>query len=1126
MASGTITGGDLSSPKSLGITLSANQYPTYISFNDIKQGGAYWRNNNTRSQQTINIYLCDSAGNNRIYLFSVTAAADSSAVTPKEATITGATALAGKALYIVATGDTTYLQLRNNSSVTVNTATLNYSVSITAGTGGTATVSKASAAPGETITVVVNPSSGYKANTPTASGITFTNAGTNTWTFTMPSGNVSISATFSKINYTVSKTASPAAGGTVTLSKTTAQIGDEITITATPATGYRVKSIVTNPSRMITNNKFTMPASNVAVTVTFEKITYTITLSADAGSLVTVTGQAQYGDQVSISINAANGYRIKSTTTSPNVTISNGKFTMPASNLTITVTSEKVSYAVTKSISPSGGGTVSLSKTSATMDEQITITATPASGYKVKTITATANIYGGQNITITNNKFTMPAADVQVSVTFEKISYTVSKTVTPSGSGTVSLSKTSATIGDEITVTATPATGYKLKSIVTSPARTVTNNKFTMPAGNVTVTVTFEKISYTITKTVTPSGAGTVTTSKASANFGDTITVSQTPASGYYFDGWETTPANLISSGQFTMPAQNVTVKAKYLKRSTASVNTKTLTSNGTVRLTISPDNAAYRHKYKLSFGTGMDSGWVSVAANTTEINISVPDSWAAAIPNATSKSGGTLQVQTYKSNNTTLIGTYEITGFTYNVRSGLVPTLSDITKSIARTIGGTTYANVGSYYVQGKCGVRIQATAAGVQSSTITKIECTLSGYSGSSYNKTVNNNTSLDYTTGLLNIKGTITITVKATDSRGRTATKTTTITVTAYTKPSGTLNVYRVDSGGQTDVLGTYAKYSKTNTYTQVGSNSLTVTLISQNVQASNPAASGDLLPNNRQTFDRLTEYNIQLKLQDAFETVYVTKKLPTARFIIYVDHNGDRMAFMKAANTALSKNGKDTVLEFADTAQMYIGAEMLEEYVAHNLVAKQLGSGDDANTLPGGIYYVSTNVSNVPSDYGCLICGRRNAGQAVFQLFISNAGTGGIFYRDYTGNPASWHTWKKIIGSSTEERTLTTVNYGETSYVKYWKSGDTVTVFVSYKESDGDIGTWDAKTIATLPAGFRPANQVWAAAVNDRGADDGTYIYVGTDGAVKIGTRYNQFNTSGGVANGSICFGAAN
>lgn len=878
------------SPVSIGVTMPANTYPNgSVSFDNIADGAAYWRNNSPDYNRTIELYLCDSEGNNRVWLFTVALGPNGSNTTIKNANISGATGLVGKALYLIATGDASVVELRRQTTITLDTAYYQFHIAKNATTNGSFTVDKEYAIPGETVTITASPNSGYKANTPTGSpAVTMSSAGTNKWSFTMPASDVTITQGFSKINYTLSRVASPNTGGTVTLSKNTAQIGDEITITATPATGYRVKSISTNPSRTITNNKFTMPAGNVTVTVVFEKI-----------------------------------------------------------------------------------------------------------------------------------------------------SYTVSKTVTPAAGGTASINKTSATMGEEITVTATPATGYKLKSITTSPARTVTNNKFTMPASAVTVTVTFEKINYTITKSSNPAAGGTVTTNKTTANHGDTVTVSQTPATGYYFDGWTKTPSNLaISNGAFTMPAQNVVLVANYLKRSTASVNTKSLTSNGTVKLTISPDKAEYRHKYRLNFGTGMDTGWVTVAANTTVIDIPVPDSWADAIPNATSKSGGTLTVKTYKSNNSTEIGSYEITGLIFNVRAGIVPTLSDITKSIVRTINGTTYANVGDYYVQSKCGVRIQATAAGVRSSTITKIECWLSGYSSDNYKKTVNNNTSLDFTTGLLSVKGSTTITVKATDSRGRTTTKTTTITVSAYSKPSGTLDVWRVDSGGTADTFGTYAKYTKTNKYTQIGNNALTVSLKSQNVTVSGPANSGNLLPTSRQTFDRMTEYNIQLILTDSFETVTITAKLPTALFIYHVNKDGDRLAFMKAVNGSRSKNGKDYVLEFSDDAQIYIGSVMLENYIINQInkrtmqqaVFKELTDSGSASTsvissypTTPGVYRVGSPIAGIPTGtngYGPLII--FDAGSYVAHIYID--ANGSFFYgRTTSSTIAPPSTWYKLTGTEVTPRT---------------------------------------------------------------------------------------------------------
>ena len=698
-------------PQSIGVTMPANTYPEgTLTFDNIADGNAYWKNNSSSYARSINLYLCDSAGNNRVFLFTVSLNKGGSNTTIKTANVSGAQALAGKALYLVADGDNTIVQLRRYTTITINAVEGTHTISGLGQTGGSFNLSKTEAVAGETITVTCSPDSGWSASAPSSSpAVTMTSAGANKWTFTMPNSDITITPNFSKINYTVS------------------------------------------------------------------------------GS------------------------------------------------------------------------------------------------------------------------------------------------VSPSGSGSISLSKTTANIGDTITITATPGTGWRLVSLTTNPSRTITNNKFTMPAGNVAVTATFEKISYSITKAASPSAGGTVTTNKNSANYGDTVTVSQTPATGYYFNGWTKTPSNLaINNGQFTMPAQNVSLTANYLKRSTASLASTSLTSGGTVKLTISPDKSTYSHKYKLSFGTNMETGWVNVAAGTTQVNISIPDSWANYIPSTTQKTGGTLVLETY--NGSTKIGEYTISGLTYNVRSNAVPTLSDITKSIARTIGGVTYANVGDYYVQNKCGVSIAATAAGVLGSSITSIACTLSGYSGSSYNKTVTNTTSLSYTTGLLSVTGTITITVVATDSRGRTATKTTTITVTAYNKPSGTLAVRRVDASGNDDTLGTYAKYTKTSSYTAVGSNSLSVKMrVGTGTAVTISDNAGDILPGDRQTFSQISEYNIELILQDAFETVNIIAKLPTAQFLISLGADGTRMAFMKAVNESLSKNGKNGVLELSDLVQIYIGSETLEAYI---------------------------------------------------------------------------------------------------------------------------------------------------------------------------------------------------
>jgi len=597
---------------------------------------------------------------------------------------------------------------------------------------------------------------------------------------------------------------------------------------------------------------------------------------------------------------------------------------------TVTITFEYTDPSKTITVNAGTGGSATASAATATAGTTITITCTPNSGYKANTPTASGVTFTSAG---TNKwSFTMPNSNVTVSCTFSKVNYNV--TVTAGTGGTATTNKATAQIGDTVTITCTPNSGYTANtptaSGITFSAAGTNKWSFTMPAAAVSVSCTFTATSYSITKVVSPSGAGTITTGANSGTVGQQITVSQTANTGYYFNGWTITPSSVtVSGGKITMPAQNVTIQANYLKRSTATLSSSTMTGGGTVTLNIVADKTTYSHKYKLSFGTNMETSLTTVAAGTTSVTISVPDNWSNQIPSATSKSGGTLLLETY--NGSTKIGEYTISSLTYNVRSTAVPSIGTITTSIVRTVGGTTYANVGSVYVQGKCAVRIQTTGSGALGSSITKMETSISGYTAAAYKNTVNS-ASVDFTSGLLTVSGTATITVKVTDSRNRTATKTKTITVNAYNSPNGTLIVQRVDSSRNVDPLGTYATYELTKSYTAVGSNSLSWSIKSQNVTANSPAASGDLLPSSRQTFSQTSEYTIRLTLTDSFETVHIDVVLPTARFIVHVNGDGDRLGFMTAVNTSLSKNGKDTVIQFPSTAQIYIGTQTLEDYIA--------------------------------------------------------------------------------------------------------------------------------------------------------------------------------------------------
>lgn len=507
-----------------------------------------------------------------------------------------------------------------------------------------------------------------------------------------------------------------------------------------------------------------------------------------------------------------------------------------------------------------------------------------------------------------------------------------SVTAKSNGNGTLTASANPATVGSTVTLTPTPAAGYELDSYTTSPSSlTITNNRFTMPAQAVTVTATFRKADLPITTSVNPAGAGVIT-APATAQIGDTVHISQTANDEYAFVRWRVITGDItISGGDFTMPGTGVSIEAQYAHRSTATVSTTSLIGGGVVTLNISAESTEYAHEYKLSFGENMETGWIGLSHTIRTLSIQIPEAWSNYVTDAETKTGGTLQVRTRTTDMGGVVGIYTIENLTYMVPASAVPVIGTITTSVARTIGQTTYANIGDIYTQLHSGVRVEASATSQLGATVEAMRVVVGGYTGSDYDSTEETD-DMDFTSGLLSIAGETTITVMAIDTRGRISRATTTITVTAYNAPSGTLDVRRVDYAGDIDDTGQYAKYTCTHSYTEIGTNSLTVTLGSQGSSQQINLDTGDILPGtgNRQTFSTQQEYIISMTLQDAFETVIIQTKLRSAKFIIYVNAGGDKLGFMKATNKSIP-TGKNATIEFSGDAQIYIGDLTLEAYI---------------------------------------------------------------------------------------------------------------------------------------------------------------------------------------------------
>ena len=100
---------------------------------------------------------------------------------------------------------------------------------------------------------------------------------------------------------------------------------------------------------------------------------------------------------------------------------------------------------------------------------------------------------------------------------------------------------TYAKANDLVTLTSNPETGYVLEDwVVTDEYNNnvpVTDNSFTMPEADVTVSATFILADYEVNVVANPTNGGTVTGS-STYHYNDMVHVTATPSAGYEFYGW------------------------------------------------------------------------------------------------------------------------------------------------------------------------------------------------------------------------------------------------------------------------------------------------------------------------------------------------------------------------------------------------------------------------------------------------------------------------------------------------------------------------------------------------------------------------------------------------------------
>ena len=302
-----------------------------------------------------------------------------------------------------------------------------------------------------------------------------------------------------------------------------------------------------------------------------EPLSYKWQESNSSGNWADISGATDATYTTGATTTSMSGYQYRCV-----VSNSAGSVTSEVATLTVNEPAP-TTYTITADVTPSGAGTATSDKTTATAGDTVKLTATANSGYRFTGWTFSDNITGADSSSA-NTTFTMPAGNVTVTANFKQV-YTV--IVNASAGGTATADKTTAVAGEAVTLTATPNSGYHFdRWNIVSGTITIQNNQFTMPDGNVEIQAIFDRNSsggssdptYSITLPSRVTG-GELKLSRRYAEKGETVTISAIPDEGYELDtltitdskGNEIDPTHKGGNEYtFKMPAGRVEIEVSF----------------------------------------------------------------------------------------------------------------------------------------------------------------------------------------------------------------------------------------------------------------------------------------------------------------------------------------------------------------------------------------------------------------------------------------------------------------------------------------------------------------------------------------------------------------------------------
>ncbi|WP_291854795.1 T9SS type A sorting domain-containing protein [Marinilabilia sp.] len=310
-------------------------------------------------------------------------------------------------------------------NLTANFELVDYSIAISANTaaGGTTTGS-GTANFGDVVAIAATPETGYQFVEWTGDTQNLDDPTAPSASLTVPAADVNLTANFELVDYAVTISANPVAGGTTTGSGT-ANFGDVVAVSASPGNEYQFTGWTGDTQYLDDLNSastnLTMPAGDVSLTANFELKEHQLTTVASPAEGGEVSGGGIYHHQEEFTLTAepAVGYVFTAWTIGSSLIAETPVFTqqMPPLSFIITAHFVKINYQLTLSKNINEGGTVSGGGTF-NFEDEATVTAIPATGYIfVNWTDASDNVVSDQE----SFNYPMPSSDATLTANFDLV---------------------------------------------------------------------------------------------------------------------------------------------------------------------------------------------------------------------------------------------------------------------------------------------------------------------------------------------------------------------------------------------------------------------------------------------------------------------------------------------------------------------------------------------------------------------------------------------------------------------------------------------------------------------------------------------------------------------------------